>query len=112
MGQSQIGTKVGRRELMRSLSNNVHRMRSNPDVQLLEASLKILFESDEEQTICDRILDIDEDSDQFVSVGFALILPLALDSLRLDGHSAKLVPQINDGVRQEAIRNRLTVIDP
>src|SRR5262249_54132527 len=93
-------------------SDDLDRIGSHPDVQLLETALELTLVRDEELSTLLGVRDVHEDTHQFIAVSLALMPPLAPNSLRLGGHGSKMLLQLDQRVRNERIRDRLAIVKP
>lgn len=73
------------------VSKHFDEIGSDPDIDLLETSFENFLLFLEKYAILSTVWHIDEDAHQFVSEDFTLMLPVALDHLRLGGASIELL---------------------
>src|SRR5882672_3552660 len=82
----------------RRFSDSLDRIRSQPDVLLLEAVLQSFFEPEEEVPVLRCVLHVHKHAGQTIAVEFSFSTPQAKNRLGLTGDSAEFLLQLAQGV--------------
>src|SRR5437899_3259919 len=88
------------------------RIGSHPDLNLSEPGLQMTFQADEKLAVLWVIRHIHEDPDQVVAEFDSLVLPNAVDDLRLPRNRPETLFQLNERFADQTPRHSLAVIEP
>jgi hypothetical protein len=79
------------------LSQHINRVAGHPNVDLAELQLQPILQVEKKLPVFRDILDVNEDTNQFVVINLALMMPLALNCLGFARGCAELPPQFDEG---------------